>query len=37
MDYIKLGNTGLDVSRVCLGFMGWTKFVSMQIHYNLEV
>jgi aryl-alcohol dehydrogenase-like predicted oxidoreductase len=23
MDYVKLGNTGLDVSRLCLGCMGF--------------
>ncbi len=23
MDYMKLGNTGLDVSRICLGCMGF--------------
>ncbi|MGO3507328.1 MAG: aldo/keto reductase, partial [Brachybacterium tyrofermentans] len=23
MDYVKLGNTGLDVSRLCLGTMGF--------------
>lgn len=23
MDYMKLGNTGLDVSRLCLGCMGF--------------
>lgn len=23
MDYTKLGNTGLDVSRICLGCMGF--------------
>ena len=22
MEYVKLGNTGLDVSRICLGCMG---------------
>ena len=23
MEYVKLGNTGLDVSRICLGCMGF--------------
>jgi aryl-alcohol dehydrogenase-like predicted oxidoreductase len=23
MDYVKLGNSGLDVSRICLGCMGF--------------
>jgi 1-deoxyxylulose-5-phosphate synthase len=30
MEYVKLGNTGLDVSRICLGCMGFgdaTKWV----------
>lgn len=25
MDYVKLGNSGLDVSRICLGTMGFGK------------
>jgi aryl-alcohol dehydrogenase-like predicted oxidoreductase len=23
MDYVKLGRTGLDVSRICLGYMSY--------------
>ena len=25
MEYVKLGNTGMDVSRLCLGCMGFGK------------
>lgn len=41
IEYVKLGNTGLDISGMHLGCMGfgdakngWTKFISMQNHYN---
>jgi len=43
MEYVKLGNTGMDVmfawqfqkAQYTVEKNGWTKFVSMQNHYNL--
>ncbi|ABU57151.1 hypothetical protein Rcas_1049 [Roseiflexus castenholzii DSM 13941] len=37
MDYVKLGNTGLDVSRICLGCMSFGKAVeAMSIELSAE-
>ena len=32
MDYVKLGNTGLDVSRICLGCMSSVSYTHLDVY-----